>query len=79
MHSATRRVHSLLRPTIAAATDYPAMAAIRPHHCRERNGFGTTRGGRLTMKNDLKAFLLSAGGLLAVAGSGLLVLWAVLS
>jgi hypothetical protein len=55
------------------------MAAIRPHHCRECNGFGTTRGGRLTMKNDLKAFLLSAGGLLAVAGSGLLVLWAVLS
>jgi hypothetical protein len=27
------------------------------------------------MSNDLKAFLLSAGGLLAVAGSGLLVLW----
>jgi hypothetical protein len=79
MHSATRRVHSLLRPTTAAATDYPAIAAIRPHHCRECNGFGTTRGGRLTMKNDLKAFLLSAGGLLAVAGSGLLVLWAVLS
>jgi hypothetical protein len=55
------------------------MAAIRPHHCRDCNGFGTARGGRLTMKNDLKAFLLSAGGLLAVAGSGLLVLWAVLS
>jgi hypothetical protein len=31
------------------------------------------------MKNDLKAFLLSVGGLLPVAGSGLLVLWAVLS
>jgi hypothetical protein len=27
------------------------------------------------MNNDLKAFLLSVGGLLAVAGSGLLVLW----
>jgi hypothetical protein len=27
------------------------------------------------MSNDLKAFLLSVGGLLAVAGSGLLVLW----
>jgi hypothetical protein len=27
------------------------------------------------MSNDLKAFLLSAGGLLAVAGSGLLALW----
>ena len=35
-------------------------------------------GGR-TMSNDLKAFALSVGGLLAVAGSGLLVLWAVLS
>jgi hypothetical protein len=31
------------------------------------------------MNNDLKAFLLSVGGLLTVAGSGLLVLWAVLS
>jgi hypothetical protein len=29
--------------------------------------------------NDLKAFVISVGGLLAVAGSGLLVLWAVLS
>jgi hypothetical protein len=28
------------------------------------------------MSNDLTAFLLSVGGLLAVAGSGLLVLWA---
>ena len=27
------------------------------------------------MSNDLKAFLLSVGGLLAFAGSGLLVLW----
>jgi hypothetical protein len=27
------------------------------------------------MSNDLKAFLLSVSGLLAVAGSGLLVLW----
>ena len=31
------------------------------------------------MKNDLKAFLLSVGGLLAVAGSGVLVLWAVVN
>jgi hypothetical protein len=30
------------------------------------------------MRSDLKAFLLSMGGLFAVAGSGLLVLWAVL-
>ena len=31
------------------------------------------------MSNNLKAFALSVGGLLAVAGSGLLVLRAVLS
>jgi hypothetical protein len=31
------------------------------------------------MRSDLKAFILSAGSLLAVAGSGLLVLWAVLT
>jgi len=28
------------------------------------------------VRNDLKAFLLSVGGLLAVAGAGLLALWA---
>ena len=27
------------------------------------------------MSNDLKAFLLSVGGLLAVGGAGLLALW----
>jgi hypothetical protein len=31
------------------------------------------------MSNDIKAFVLSVGGLLAVGGSALLVLWAVLS
>jgi hypothetical protein len=31
------------------------------------------------MRRDLQAFLLSLGGLVAVAGSGLLALWAVLS
>jgi hypothetical protein len=31
------------------------------------------------MSNDMKAFVLSVGGLLAVGGSALLVLWAVLS
>jgi hypothetical protein len=31
------------------------------------------------MKRNLQAFVLSLGGLLAVAGSGLLVLWAVLN
>lgn len=32
----------------------------------------------VTTSNDLKAFLLSLGSLLAVAGSGLMLLWAVL-
>jgi len=50
----------------------------RQDHRRERDGTVTTQGGR-TMSNDLKAFVISVGGLLAVAGSGLLVLWAVLS
>jgi hypothetical protein len=31
------------------------------------------------MSNDLKAFVLSLGGLLAGAGSGLLMLWMVVS
>jgi hypothetical protein len=31
------------------------------------------------MRRDLQAFLLSAGGLLALAGSALLVLWAVVN
>jgi hypothetical protein len=31
------------------------------------------------MRRDLQAFLLSVGGLVAVAGSGLAVLWAVIS
>jgi hypothetical protein len=31
------------------------------------------------MSNDLKAFLMSAGGLLAVAGGTLLMLWAALN
>jgi hypothetical protein len=31
------------------------------------------------MSNDIKAFLLSVGGLLAVGGSGLLVSWGVLT
>jgi hypothetical protein len=40
---------------------------------------GQHKAGRPTMKRDLQVFLLSVGGLLAAAGSGLLVLWAVLS
>jgi hypothetical protein len=49
----------------------------RQDHRRKCHGTGTTQGGR-TMSNDLKAFLISAGGLLAVAGCTLLMLWAAL-
>jgi hypothetical protein len=38
-----------------------------------------SQGGRPTMRRDLQAFLLSLGSLLAVAGSGLVMLWLVLS
>ena len=38
-----------------------------------------SQGGRPTMKRDLQAFLLSLGSLLAVTGSGLVMLRAVLS
>jgi hypothetical protein len=38
-----------------------------------------SRGGRPTLRRDLQAFLLSLGSLLAVAGSGLLMLRVVLS
>jgi hypothetical protein len=72
------RAHWPLRPTTAAVTHYPAMAGAIVRIIAECDGTGTTQGGR-TMSNDLKAFALSVGGLLAVAGSGLLVLWAVLS
>jgi hypothetical protein len=74
-----------------AATHYPAVAAAIVRIIAESvTAFGTTQGRRptmsnnlksdsaVTMSNDLKAFLLSLGGLLAVAGSGLMVLWAVL-
>jgi hypothetical protein len=50
----------------------------RQDYRRECHGTGTTQGGR-TMSNDLKAFLMSAGGLLAVAGCTLLMLWAALN
>jgi hypothetical protein len=81
------RWHSATRARGFAATPHNSHShqlrcyggGDRPHHCRECNDFGKTEGRRLTIKNDLKAFLLSVGGLLAVAGSGLLVLWAVLS
>jgi hypothetical protein len=46
----------------------------RTHHRRVRDGAGTTQGRR-TMSRDFKVFLLSMGGLLAVAGFALLVLW----
>lgn len=37
-------------------------------------GAGTTQSER-TMSHNFKAFLLSVGGLLAVAGGALVVLW----
>ena len=50
----------------------------RQDHSRKCHGTGTTQGGR-TMSNDLKAFLMSTGGLLAVFGGTLLMLWAALN
>jgi hypothetical protein len=73
------QVHWPLHPTTAATTHYPAVtAAIVGIIAESAPSPGTAQGGR-TMSNDLKAFLLSVGGLVAVTGSGLLVLWAVLS
>ena len=51
----------------------------RMHHRRVRYSRGTTQGRRPTMRRDLQAFVLSVGGLLAVAGCALLVLWAMVS
>jgi len=52
----------------------------RTQHRRVRYSFGgATQGRRPTVRNDVKAFVLSLGGLLAVAGSALLVLWAMVS
>ena len=73
------RINWPLRPTTAAASALPCCCGGDcQDHRRECNGAGTTQGGR-TMSNDIKAFVLSVGGLLAVGGSALLVLWAVLS
>ena len=72
------RVHWPLRPHNSRHHPLPCSGGgNRQDHRRERNSAGTTHGGR-TMSNDLKAFLLSAGALIAVAGSGLLALalWA---
>ena len=48
-------------------------------HRRVGYSFGALQGGRRTMRRDLQALLLSLGGLLAVTGSALLVLWAVIN
>jgi hypothetical protein len=80
------RRHTAARTGALAATPHNSRRHALPcwgggdrqDHRRECHGAGTTQGGR-TMNNNLKAFVLSVGGLLAVAGSGLLVLWAVLS
>jgi len=72
------RINWPRRPTTAAAAHYPAVGGDCQDHRRQCNGAGTTQGGR-TMSSDIKAFLLSVGGLLAVGGSGLLVSWGVLT
>lgn len=77
--------------TTIAATHYPAVAAVIVRIIAESaTALARHKGGRPTMSNnlksvpavttsnDLKAFLLSLGSLLAVAGSGLMLLWAVL-
>ena len=73
------RINWPRRPTTAAAAHYPAVAAaIVKIIAESATALARHKGGR-TMSNDIKAFLLSVGGLLAVGGTGLLVLWAVLS
>ena len=73
------RINWPLRPTTAAAAHYPAVAAaIVKIVAESATALARHKGGR-TMSNDIKAFLLAVGDLLAVGGTGLLVLWAVLS
>ena len=82
----TPRRHASPRTGALAATPHNGRRHARPccgggdrqDHRRERDGTGTTQGGR-TMSNDLKAFVISVGGLLAVGGSALLMLWVVVS
>ena len=70
------RVHWPLRRTTAAAMHYPAVAAgIRISSPLQPGAVSR----EATMKRDLQALALFLGGLLTVAGSGLLVLSAVLS
>jgi hypothetical protein len=68
-------VHWPLRPTTAAATHYPAVAAAIVRIIAESaTALARHKAGEL-VSNDLKAFALSV----AVAGSGLLMLWVVVS
>lgn len=74
------RVHWPPRPTTAAASHYPAMAAAIVRIIAESaTAVARHKAGGPTMRRDLQAFVLSLGGLLAVAGSALLVLWAMVS
>ena len=72
-------MHWPLSATASAATHYSAVAAAFVRIIAESATALARHKAGLPMTNDLKAFLLSVGGLLAVAGSGLLLLWAVLS
>jgi hypothetical protein len=68
------------RPLTTAPSYYAAVeVAIVRIVAESATAVAPYRGGRPTMRRDVQAFVLSVGGLLAVAGSGLLALWAVLS
>jgi hypothetical protein len=71
------RVHWPLRPTTAAATHYRAVSAAIVRMIAE-SATALAQGGR-AMSNNLRAFVMSAGGLLAVAGAALLLLWVVVN
>jgi hypothetical protein len=82
----THRRHTSPRTGALAATPHNSRRQPlpccggddRPHHRRERDGAGTTQGGRPTMSRNLQAFLLSLGGFFVMAGLGLVMLWAAL-
>ena len=65
-------------PTTAAAPYYSAVAATIVRLVAESATALARQKGR-TMSNDLKAFVISAGGLLGVAGCALLLLWVALN
>lgn len=68
------------RPLTTAPSYYAAVeVAVVRIVAESATAVAPYTGGSPTMRRDVQAFVLSLGGLLAVAGSGLLMLWAVLS